>query len=216
MRSFSGITPPWNETYWWDPHKAHPWLKPRRLMYNMWGPSARGWLCTCPRSHLKKLRQPYISPIWGAATPRPIIMNFGLLDGPANIINCSNFCLDRLEGFCSARCWNWPFPTLSDHCPQHSVERYRAYTWCSWLKPLLVTINVGYQHYSWTFAGIKVLESSCDSAVMVVTSTYRRDGVWRHGDSVAMNLTFPGIPTMIAIENRCLVIHNVVFKFISS
>jgi hypothetical protein len=52
----------------------------------------------------KKLPEPYISPIWGAVTPRPIIMNCGLLGGPADVISCSNFFVDRLRGFCSARC----------------------------------------------------------------------------------------------------------------
>jgi hypothetical protein len=39
------------------------------------------------KSPEKKLRQPYISRIWGAAIPRPIIMNFGLLGGPADVMN---------------------------------------------------------------------------------------------------------------------------------
>jgi hypothetical protein len=59
------------------------------------------------KSPEKKLREPYISPIWGAVTPRPIIMNFGLLGGPADVMNRSNFVFDRLRGltgFCSARC----------------------------------------------------------------------------------------------------------------
>jgi hypothetical protein len=29
------------------------------------------------------------SPIWGATIPLSIIMNFGLFDGPANIISCT-------------------------------------------------------------------------------------------------------------------------------
>jgi hypothetical protein len=48
------ITPLWDETYRWDPRKAHPWPKLRRLIYNIWDSSARGRLCACPRSHRKK------------------------------------------------------------------------------------------------------------------------------------------------------------------
>jgi hypothetical protein len=67
----------------WDifmgPPKAHPWPKPRRLMYNMWDSSAWGRLCTCWTKHRKKFasRQfhPYGEP---SRDPRPIIMNFGL------------------------------------------------------------------------------------------------------------------------------------------
>jgi hypothetical protein len=44
------------------------------------------------------------SPIWGAETPRRIIMNFGLLVGLADIMNSLNFCIDRLRGFCSVKC----------------------------------------------------------------------------------------------------------------
>jgi hypothetical protein len=39
----------------------------------------------------------------GAETPQAIIMNFGLLGGLADVMNRSNFCIDRLRGFCSAR-----------------------------------------------------------------------------------------------------------------
>jgi hypothetical protein len=39
----------------------------------------------------KKLRESNISHIWGAATPRPVIMNFGLLGGLVDVINSSNF-----------------------------------------------------------------------------------------------------------------------------
>ena len=49
--------------------------------------------------------------------PPPIIMNFGLHGGPTDLINCPNFCFDRLRGFCSVWCWKWPFPIRSDHCP---------------------------------------------------------------------------------------------------
>ena len=85
------------------PQKAPPWPEPRRLMYNMWGSSARGRLWAYPTSHREtKLRGPYISPIWGAATPQVIIMNFDLLVDLADVINFSNFGIDRMGGslFC--------------------------------------------------------------------------------------------------------------------
>jgi hypothetical protein len=56
------------------------------------------------KSPEKNLREPFILPIWGAETPGPIIMNSRLLDGPADVINSSDFCIDRLRGFCSVRC----------------------------------------------------------------------------------------------------------------
>ena len=49
--------------------------------------------------------------------PPPIIMNFGLHGGPTDVINCPNFCFDRLRGFCYVWSWKWPFPIRSDHCP---------------------------------------------------------------------------------------------------
>jgi hypothetical protein len=79
--------------------KAYHWPKPSRLMYNMWVSSARGRLCACPRSHRKKLRQSKNLPMWGAAIPQPIIMKFDPLGGPANAINCTNFCFRSIEGF---------------------------------------------------------------------------------------------------------------------
>jgi hypothetical protein len=42
--------------------------------------------------------------LYGEPRSPLIIMNFGLLGGPADIIICANFCIDRLRGFCSARC----------------------------------------------------------------------------------------------------------------
>jgi hypothetical protein len=107
MRGFLGITPPRDETYRWDPRRAHLWPEPRRLVYigiywciGVMGSSVRGQLCVCPTSHRKKkLREPYNSPIWGAVTPRLIIMNFDLLGGPTDAMNCSNFCTDRLRVF---------------------------------------------------------------------------------------------------------------------
>jgi hypothetical protein len=52
----------------------------------------------------KKLRQSKTSAILGAATSQSIIMNFGPLDGPADIISFIKFCFDRIKDFCSARC----------------------------------------------------------------------------------------------------------------
>jgi hypothetical protein len=43
----------------------------------------------------KKLRQSTTSPILGAATPQPIIMNFGPNCGPTDIINFTNFCFHQ-------------------------------------------------------------------------------------------------------------------------
>jgi hypothetical protein len=61
-------------------------------VYNMWGWSVRGRLCVCPTCHQKKkLREPYISPVWGAETPWPIIMNFDLLVGLADVIQFFKF-----------------------------------------------------------------------------------------------------------------------------
>jgi hypothetical protein len=96
--------------YRWDPQKAHPWPKPRRLMHNMWDSSARRRLCACPRSHWKKTPPVDNFAHSGGRDPRLIIMNFGLLGGHANVINCTKVCFDRLRGFCSAGCWKWPFP----------------------------------------------------------------------------------------------------------
>jgi hypothetical protein len=36
-------------------------------------------------------------------------------------MNCSNFWTDRIRGFCSAKCWKWPFRIVNDHCPSRGV-----------------------------------------------------------------------------------------------
>jgi hypothetical protein len=129
MRGFWGITPLWDETYRWAP-KRHILDENRVDWCKICRSGAHRVGCAFAQQVTgKKLRGPYISPTWGAATPQPIIKNFGLTVGLTDDINCSNFCIDRLRGLRSVRCWKWQFPLLSDHCPKHSVERYRAYTW---------------------------------------------------------------------------------------
>jgi hypothetical protein len=43
---------------------------------------------------------------YGTCDPLPIIMYFGLLGGPTEVIIYTHFCFGRLRGFCSLRCWN--------------------------------------------------------------------------------------------------------------
>ena len=75
----------------------------------------------------KKIRQSTISPIW-AAEPRSPAYHYELWlhGGPTDLINCPNFCFDRLRGFCSVWCWKLPFPIRSDHAlPRLHVIRAR-------------------------------------------------------------------------------------------
>ena len=97
--------------------KAHPWPKPRRLMYNIWDSSAWGRLCACWTKHRKKTPPVDNFTHMGNRDPPPIIMNFGLHGDPTDVINCAHFCFDRLGGFCSVRFRKWPFPIRSDHRP---------------------------------------------------------------------------------------------------
>jgi hypothetical protein len=133
MRGFGGKNPPRDETYRWDPQKSHFWSKPRRLIYNMWDSSARGRLCACPRNHRKK------------SPPVDNVTYMGSRDPPADYYQlwptwwscqryqfCANFCFDRLRGFCSARCWKWPFLYLAttDHnSVQSATAPTRGWIW---------------------------------------------------------------------------------------
>jgi hypothetical protein len=40
----------------------------------------------------------------GSRDSPPIIMNFGLLGGLADVMNSSNYWIDRLRGFCAVSC----------------------------------------------------------------------------------------------------------------
>jgi hypothetical protein len=44
----------------------------------------------------------YISPIWGAATNKPLVTIFDKVSGLADVINCAKFNNDRSRGFRSA------------------------------------------------------------------------------------------------------------------
>ena len=72
------------------------------------------WYITCASTRLgascrldqgntnfkKKTHRPERKPrIWGAPTPEPIVMKFGLSRDLDDVIKCANFGVDRLRGF---------------------------------------------------------------------------------------------------------------------
>jgi hypothetical protein len=96
--------------------KTYRWAKPRRLIYCLWGSSARRLLCACPRKDFEtNITVADNFAHMGDATAGPIFINFGTLCDLHDINNFASFGVNRFKGFYCVKDRKWPFPVLTQY-----------------------------------------------------------------------------------------------------